>query len=83
VRANAVKVLIVLCFTVFALAVFVINGQVVWQIGLILAVGNMLGAWVGARMAVKRGAVFVRWLLIAVVAVSAAKLLGVFDLILT
>ena len=81
VRANAVKVLIVLCFTLFALAVFVFNGQVVWQIGLILAVGNMLGAWVGARMAVKRGAVFVRWLLIAVVAVSAAKLLGIFDLI--
>jgi hypothetical protein len=32
-------------------------------------------------MAVKRGAVFVRWLLIAVVAVSAAQLLGLFDLV--
>jgi uncharacterized membrane protein YfcA len=81
VRANAVKVLIVLCFTAFALAVFVMNDQVAWAIGLILAVGNMLGAWVAARMAVKRGAVFVRWVLIAVVAVSAAKLLGVFDLV--
>jgi uncharacterized membrane protein YfcA len=81
VRANAVKVLIVLCFTVFALGVFIINRQVVWGIGLILAVGNMLGAWVAARMAVKRGAVFVRWLLIAVVAVSAAQLLGLFDLL--
>jgi uncharacterized membrane protein YfcA len=80
VRANAVKVLIVLCFTAFALAVFVFNGQVVWSVGLILAVGNMLGAWVGARLAVKRGAVFVRWLLIAVVTVSAAKLLGVFEM---
>lgn len=81
VRANAVKVLIVLCFTLFALAIFLWNGQVVWKIGLILAVGNMLGAWVAARMAVKRGAVFVRWLLIAVVAGSAAKLLGLFDLL--
>jgi uncharacterized membrane protein YfcA len=81
VRANAVKVLIVLCFTLFALAVFLINGQVRWSVGLILAVGNMLGAWVAARMAVERGATFVRWLLIAVVAVSAAKLLGVFDLV--
>jgi uncharacterized membrane protein YfcA len=53
----------------------------VWRIGLILAVGNMLGAWVGARLAVERGATFVRWVLIAVVAVSGAKLLGVFDLI--
>jgi uncharacterized protein len=82
VRANAVKVLIVLCLTVFALAVFVFNDQVVWKVGLILGVGNMLGAWVATRMAVKRGAVFVRWLLIIVVAVSATKLLGIFDLII-
>ena len=34
VRANAVKVLIVLFFTVFALAVFVRNQQVDWAIGL-------------------------------------------------
>jgi hypothetical protein len=81
VRANAVKVLIVLLFTVSALAVFVMNQQVVWGIGFILAIGQMLGAWVAARMAVKRGAAFVRWLLIAVVAVSAAQLLGLFDLV--
>jgi uncharacterized membrane protein YfcA len=71
----------VLAFVIFALVVFIFNGQVVWKIGLILAVGNMLGAWIAARMAVKRGAVFVRWLLIIVVSVSAAKLLGVFDLL--
>ncbi len=81
VKANAVKVLIVLCFTVSALAVFLINKQVVWSTGLILAVGNMLGAWVAARMAVERGAAFVRWVLVAVVAVSGAKLLGLFDLV--
>ena len=68
-----------LCFTIFALGVFVLNRQVVWTVGLILAVGNMLGAWVAARIAVQRGAAFVRWLLIAVVAVSAAQLLGLFD----
>ena len=79
VRANAVKVLIVLGSTIFAMAVFVLNKQVVWSLGLILAVGNMLGAWVATRVAVKRGAVFVRWLLIAVVAVSALELLGLFD----
>lgn len=70
-----------LCFTVFALAVFVLNGQVVWSVGLLLAVGNASGGWVASRMAVKRGAGFVRWLLIAVIIVSAAKLLGLFDVI--
>lgn len=81
VRANAIKALIIACFTLSALAVFVLNGQVEWGIGLIMAIGSMLGAWVGARVAVKRGAVFVRWLLIAVVLVSAADLLGVFELV--
>jgi uncharacterized membrane protein YfcA len=81
VRANAVKVLIILLFTIFALVVFVMNDQVLWGIGVLLAIGNALGGWVAAKMAVERGAVFVRWLLIAVVAVSAAKLLGLFDLV--
>lgn len=81
VRANAVKVLIVLCYTAFALIVFVINDQVELSVGLVLAVGNMSGAWVASRMAVKRGAGFVRWLLIGVVIVSAFMLLGLFDLI--
>lgn len=79
VRANAVKVLIILIFTFFALTVFIINGQVEWAVGLVLAIGNMTGAWVASRMAVKRGARFVRWLLIAVVLVSAVVLLGLFD----
>lgn len=81
VRANAVKNLIVMCFTVFALVVFVINHQVVWLVGFVLAIGNMLGAWVAARLAVQRGAGFVRWILIAVIVISAAWLLGLKDVI--
>ncbi|MBN2503038.1 MAG: sulfite exporter TauE/SafE family protein [Anaerolineales bacterium] len=81
VRANAVKVGIVLVFTISALAVFIYNGQVNWIIGLVLAIGNMLGGWVATKVAVERGAVWVHRLLIAVVIVSALKLLGVFDLI--
>lgn len=81
VRANAVKLLIVLFFTIFALAVFIYNDQVRWTVGLILAIGNMSGAWIASRMAVKRGAGFVRWILIAVVAVSAIILLRLPDLL--
>jgi uncharacterized membrane protein YfcA len=83
VRANAVKVLIVLCFTVFALMVFIINHQVNWVIGIVLAAGNMSGAWIATRVAVKKGAGFVRWLLIIIVTVAAAKLLGLFDIIIS
>jgi uncharacterized membrane protein YfcA len=81
VRANGVKVFIVLCFTVIALAVFILNDQVNWTAGLTLAVGNMSGAWVATRVAIKRGAPFVRWLLVAVLVVSAVALLGVGKLV--
>ncbi|MDX1523332.1 MAG: sulfite exporter TauE/SafE family protein [Anaerolineae bacterium] len=81
VRANAVKTLIVLCFTIFALAVFIYNDQVRWLFGILLAIGNALGGWVAARVAVERGADFVRWLLIGVILISAAQLLGLFTFI--
>lgn len=69
-RANAVKVLIVLCFTIFTLAVFVYHGQVDWDIGLVLGIGNMAGAFVATKMAVKRGTRFLRWFLVTVVLAS-------------
>lgn len=82
VRANAVKNLIVLAFTIFALGVFVLEGQVWWLIGVLLALGNAGGAWIAAKVAVEKGADFVRWVLIAVVVISATRLLGLFDLVL-
>lgn len=76
VRGNAIKVFIVLCFTVFALAVFLINGYVDWRIGLTLAAGNAAGAMVASRLAVKRGEAFVRWVLLLAILMGASKLLG-------
>ena len=62
--------------------IFLNAGQVRWDIGLILALGNMLGAWVAVRVAVAKGAVFVRWLLIIVLTGAGLKLTGTIDLIL-
>ena len=80
VKANALKVFIVFLYTPFALAIFILNDQVDWKLGLILAVGNMLGAFVGARVAVKWGAKAVRYFLIFALAFASLKLLGFFDL---
>jgi uncharacterized membrane protein YfcA len=75
VRANAVKVLLALCFTVPALIIFLMNGLVRWDLGLALAAGSMLGAWAATHEAAKRGAPFIRHLLIVVVVVSAIRYL--------
>lgn len=76
VGANIVKNLIVLIVTAAALVVFVVNDQVRWDLGLLLAAGNGAGAWVAAHMAMTRGAAFVRWVFIVVLMLSAAALLG-------
>ena len=83
VRGNAVKVFIVLALTIVSLIVFQANGQVQWGVGLLLAVGNMIGAWLATRVAVDKGAVWVRRFVIVVVLISAAELLGVFDWVAT
>jgi len=81
VRGNAMKNLIVLIVTIAALAVFVINDQVRWGLGFLLASGNAAGAWVGAHMAVSRGASFVRWVLIVIITLSAIALFSDFRLV--
>lgn len=79
IRANALKVFIILLYTPIALVIFMINKQVDYKLGLILAVGNMLGAFVGAKATVSWGPKFVRYILIIAVSVSALKLLGIID----
>jgi uncharacterized membrane protein YfcA len=50
-----------------ALAVFAVQGHVMWQIGAGMAVCNIAGATVGARLALRGGAGFVRVVLVTVV----------------
>ena len=78
VKANALKLFLVLLYTPFALFIFIINHQVNYLLGFILSIGNMGGAFVASKMAVKKGAKFIRWILIVALLVSAIKLLGIF-----
>lgn len=50
-----------------ALVFFIPNGSVVWAAGLTLGVANMCGGYIGARMAIAKGATFVRVVFLAVV----------------
>lgn len=79
VKANAIKLLIILLYSPFALAIFMYNNQVDYKLGFILAIGNMLGAFVATRFAVKWGPKFVRYILLVVLFVASIKLLGVVD----
>ncbi|MEU2929733.1 TSUP family transporter [Streptomyces sp. NPDC007251] len=57
-----------------ALAMFAYQGTVLWALAPFLALFNLAGASVGARMALKRGSGFVRAVLLVVVFVLVGKL---------
>ncbi|GAB1404410.1 MAG: sulfite exporter TauE/SafE family protein [Lentimicrobiaceae bacterium] len=80
VKANAIKVFIVLIYTLFALVVFVFNDKVNWQFGLIHAIGNVIGAFVASRYASVWGANFIRWFIIVIILISSADLFGIIDI---
>jgi len=75
IRANALKILIVLAFTPFALIVFIYNHQIDYLLGAILALGNMLGAYLASRYATKIGVKTTRNILLIVILISSIKLL--------
>lgn len=59
---------------VAALAVFIPQGFVLWQIGLVMGGCNLLGAYLGARTAMSRGAGFIRVIFIVVVGAFTIKI---------
>lgn len=80
VKANAIKVFVVLAYTLFAMIIFIIHDKINWQFGLIHAIGNMIGAYLASRYAVEWGANFIRWFIIVIILIASADLFGVIDL---
>ena len=75
VRINAIKVIVIFFFTLVALYVFVMHGQVDWTLGLALAVGNATGGWIGTHIAVKKGHDWIKRVVSLTVVLFALKLL--------
>ncbi len=78
VRINALKVFVVLIYTIFSLVVFVLNGKVNLPMGLALSAGHAIGAHLGASFAVKKGDKWIRGILVIAVIAMALKLSGIF-----
>ncbi len=57
-----------------ALLVFVPQGAVLWRLGLLMGLANVLGGYVGARTAVAKGAGFVRAVFVVVSAALVVRL---------
>lgn len=75
VTGNAAKVALIAAYTAVALAIFASASQVDLGVGLVLAAGNSTGALVASRMAMKRGANWVRYVIIVAAVAAAIRML--------
>ncbi len=76
VASNAVKNWIAFIVTFTATVVFACYGLIEWLPGLVMAVGNMLGGVVGAKLAIKKGNRLIFWFLIVVMIATGIKLVA-------
>jgi uncharacterized membrane protein YfcA len=75
VKANVMKVVMIMAFTPLAIVVFGLNAKIHLGYAIILAVGHLVGAHVGAGITLSRGASIIRPVLAIVVAAAAIKLI--------
>lgn len=76
IKANGLKLLVVLIYSVPVLAIFAWNGQVNWIAGGLLAIGQAAGSLVGGRFAMKskKAAKYIRSLLIIMIILSILRM---------
>ena len=60
---------------VASLATFVAQGLVAWPVAIPMACANAAGSWCGSRMAIARGAGFIRWVFLAAAVAVAARMI--------
>ncbi len=73
-NSNASKNLIAFVVTLVATIMFVLFGLVAWLPGLVMAVGNLAGGWVGAKLAIRRGKRLIFAFVIVVMLATGCKL---------
>ncbi|MCZ6900530.1 MAG: sulfite exporter TauE/SafE family protein [Bacteroidetes bacterium] len=74
VKTNSAKVFVALIYTSAAIIVFIIEDQINWEYGIVLATGNSLGGWIGSRWSVNKGDKWIKRFLVVTVVALAVKL---------
>ena len=60
---------------IVSLGVFIAGGQVLWAIGILMGVGQILGAYTGSNMVIKKEVKFIRAMFLCVVGATIVKLI--------
>ena len=72
-NASASAKLLNVATNIAAIILFALKGHVWWHIGLMMAITNMAGSFIGSHLALKHGTGFVRWVFVIVVGALIVK----------
>lgn len=76
--SNAQAKVINMTTNLTALVIFLLNGQVMLTLGIVAAACNMVGGYIGAGLAMTKGATLTRVCIIGVLCLLALKVIGVY-----
>ena len=76
--ANAQAKVINLTTNITSLIIFILNGQVLFSLGLAAAACNMLGGYIGAGLVINKGSRIVKPTILLVLILLFLKILGVY-----
>ena len=79
-KANAIKMLAVLCYTVPVSIIFLCDGLIVFKLGIIMAIGNIIGAKIAVKSASRVDPKYIRMFLIMVLFVAGLYYIGIIKL---
>lgn len=65
-RLNAIKQAVGFATNIAAAIYFLFSGQVFWTVALVMAVGALLGGWLGGRLASRVKPSTLRWMVVAI-----------------
>ncbi|MBP6041992.1 sulfite exporter TauE/SafE family protein [Candidatus Saccharibacteria bacterium] len=75
ITANAVKRVVTFPALLISMAIYVYNDLIVWDQGIALLLGTIIGGYIGALLAIKKGNLFVKRLFLLVVVLMVVSLL--------
>jgi uncharacterized membrane protein YfcA len=75
IQANVVKGIVVLVYTLIAVAIFAYRGLIDWEMGGLMAVGQTVGGYLTARYAAEhpRAGLYAYWVLVVAIIAAIAK----------
>ena len=71
------KITIVLIYMIPTLILYAFMGKVDWGLGLVLATGNAIGAYIAAKMAIQRGEKVIKVVMMIAVVIMALRIAGI------